>query len=65
MVLKCEIIPRFDMRDKDGIIFDPLIPRAGQSLTAECTVVGLNPENIKSVSWNLKRFNDNKEFYIA
>ncbi len=28
-------------------------------------MIGLSPENIKSVSWNLKRFNDNKEFYIA
>ena len=41
------------------------MPRAGQSLTAECNVVGLGPENIKSVSWKLKRFNDGKEFYIA
>ena len=29
------VVPRFDARDKDGIIFYPILPRAGQPLTAE------------------------------
>ena len=44
---KSESVPRFDVRDKNGIIFEPQVPRAGQSLTAECTVIGLTPENVK------------------
>jgi hypothetical protein len=63
--VKCEIIPRFDMRDKDGIIFDPIVPRAGEKMTAKCTVVQLTPENRKSVSWRLERRNDGKVFYLA
>ncbi|RNA03685.1 lachesin [Brachionus plicatilis] len=63
--LQCEIIPRFDMRDKDGIIFDPIVPRAGESMTAKCTVVQLTPGNRKSVSWRLHRQNDGKIFYLA
>jgi hypothetical protein len=53
------------MRDKDGIIFDPIVPRAGESLVAKCTVVQLTPENRKSVSWRLQRTNDGKVFYLA
>lgn len=64
-LLIAEIIPRFDQRDKDGIIFDPLVPRAGEVLTAKCTVVALTPENRKSVSWRLQRQNDGKVFYLA
>ena len=64
-LVHCEIIPRFDMRDKDGIIFDPIVPRAGESMTAKCTVVQLTPENRKSVSWRLHRQNDGKVFYLA
>ncbi len=60
-----EVIPRFDQYDRDGIIFDPIVPRAGQKITAYCTVVGLTPENIKSVSWNLERLNDGKVFFLA
>lgn len=60
-----EILPRFDMSDKDGIIFDPLVPRAGQRLTAKCSIVGRTPENIKSVSWSLDRQNDGKSFFLA
>ncbi len=60
-----EIIPRFDMRDKDGIIFDPIVPRAGEMMLAKCTVVQLTPENRKSVSWRLQRQNDGKVFYLA
>lgn len=64
-VSRAEIIPRFDMYDKDGIIFDPIVPRAGESMTAKCTVVQLTPENRKSVSWRLQRQNDGKVFYLA
>lgn len=60
-----EIIPRFEMFDKDGIIFDPIVPRAGESMLAKCTVVQLTPENRKSVSWRLHRQNDGKVFYLA
>lgn len=65
LLSECEIIPRFDMRDQDGIIFDPIVPRAGETMTAKCTVVQLNPENRKSVSWRLERANDGKIFYLA
>lgn len=64
-LVRCEIIPRFDMRDKDGIIFDPIVARAGEVITAKCTVVQLTPENRKSVSWRLNRQNDGKVFYLA
>ena len=63
--MEAEIIPRFDMRDKDGIIFDPIVPRAGEMMLAKCTVVQLTPENRKSVSWRLQRQNDGKVFYLA
>lgn len=53
------------MRDKDGIIFDPIVPRAGEKILAKCTVVALTPENRKSVSWKLQRQNDGKVFYLA
>lgn len=53
------------MRDKDGIIYEPLVPRAGQKLVAKCSVVGLTPENQKSVSWILKRENDRKTITLA
>jgi len=53
------------MRDKDGIIFDPIVPRAGEMMLAKCTVVQLTPENRKSVSWRLQRQNDGKVFYLA
>ena len=53
------------MRDKDGIIFDPIVPRAGEAMIAKCTVVQLTPENRKSVSWRLQRQNDGKVFYLA
>lgn len=53
------------MRDRDGIIFDPIVPRAGQKITAKCSIVGRSPENIKSVSWNLNRQNDGKQFFLA
>lgn len=42
--------PRFDMRDKDGIIFDPIAPRAGERLIARCTLVGLTDTDKRSVS---------------
>ncbi len=42
-------MPRFDMRDKDGIIFDPIAPRAGERLTAKCTLVGLTPNDKRHV----------------
>ncbi len=58
-------IPRFDQRDKDGIIFDPIVPRAGEPILAKCSVVALTPENRKSVSWKLQRANDGKVFYLA
>lgn len=64
-LVEAEIIPRFDMRDKDGIIFDPIVPRAGEMMLAKCTVVQLTPENRKSVSWRLQRQNDGKVFYLA
>jgi hypothetical protein len=38
------------MRDKDGIIFDPLAPRAGERLIAKCTLVGLTDTDKRSVS---------------
>jgi hypothetical protein len=38
------------MRDKDGIIFDPLAPRAGERLTARCSLVGLTDTDKRSVS---------------
>ena len=41
--------PRFDMRDKDGIIFDPIAPRAGERLIARCTLVGLTDTDKRSV----------------
>ncbi|CAF0747085.1 unnamed protein product [Didymodactylos carnosus] len=47
------------MRDKDGIIFDPIAPRAGERLTATCTVVGLTPTDKRN------RMNDGKNFTIA
>ena len=77
-------MPRFDMRDPFGIIFDPIVPRAGQKypmltfldmlichlylyerILAKCSIVGRSPENIKSVSWNLNRQNDGKQFFLA
>lgn len=57
--------PRFDMRDKDGIIFDPIAPRAGERLVARCTLVGLTDTDKRSVSWELHRLNDNKKFFLA
>lgn len=42
-------MPRFDMRDKDGIIFDPIAPRAGERLAAKCTLVGLTPNDKRHV----------------
>jgi hypothetical protein len=45
-----ETMPRFDMRDKDGIIFDPIAPRAGERLVAKCTLVGLTPNDKRHVS---------------
>lgn len=45
--------PRFDMRDKDGIIFDPIAPRAGERLIAKCTLVGLTDTDKRSVSRTL------------
>ena len=42
-------MPRFDMRDKDGIIFDPIAPRAGEKLVAKCTLVGLTPNDKRHV----------------
>lgn len=49
--------PRFDMRDKDGIIFDPIAPRAGERLVARCTLVGLTDTDKRSVSHINKRQN--------
>lgn len=46
-------MPRFDMRDKDGIIFDPIAPRAGEKLVAKCTLVGLTPNDKRHVSETL------------
>jgi hypothetical protein len=53
------------MRDKDGIIYDPYVPRAGQRITAKCSLVGRTPENMKSVSWHLQRQNDGKNFFLG
>ena len=58
-------MPRFDMYDPYGIIFDPMVPRAGQRITAKCSIVGRSPENIKSVSWMLDRQNDGKQIFLA
>jgi len=58
-------MPRFDMRDKDGIIFDPIAPRAGERLAAKCTLVGLTPNDKRHVEWSLERFNDGKNFTLA
>ena len=38
------------MRDKDGIIFDPIAPRAGERMIARCTLVGLTDTDKRSVS---------------
>jgi hypothetical protein len=46
--------PRFDMRDKDGIIFDPIAPRAGERLIAKCSLVGLTDTDKRSVRIKLK-----------
>ncbi|CAF0968482.1 unnamed protein product [Rotaria magnacalcarata] len=64
-LINTETIPRFDMRDKDGIIFDPIAPRAGERLIATCTLVGLTPNDKHHVEWSLKRFNDGKNFTLA
>jgi hypothetical protein len=48
--INSETIPRFDMRDKDGIIFDPIAPRAGEKFTAKCTLVGLTSNDKRHVS---------------
>lgn len=45
-----ETMPRFDMTDKDGIIFDPIAPRAGERLVAKCTLVGLAPSDKRHVN---------------
>ena len=45
-----ETMPRFDMTDKDGIIFDPIAPKAGEKLTAKCTLVGLTSNDKRHVS---------------
>ncbi len=50
-LINAETMPRFDMRDKDGIIFDPIAPRAGERLSAKCTLVGLTPNDKRHVSW--------------
>lgn len=47
--INAETMPRFDMRDKDGIIFDPIAPRAGERLVAKCTLVGLTPSDKRHV----------------
>ena len=60
-----EVVPRFDMRDKDGIIFEPIVPRAGERLEARCSVVGRTPESSLSVRWSLDRLNDKKNFFLA
>ena len=49
-LIAAETMPRFDMTDKDGIIFDPIAPRAGERLTAKCTLVGLTPNDKRHVS---------------
>jgi hypothetical protein len=49
-LINAETMPRFDMRDKDGIIFDPIAPRAGERLSAKCTLVGLTPNDKRHVS---------------
>ncbi|CAF1399454.1 unnamed protein product [Rotaria sordida] len=64
-LINAETIPRFDMRDKDGIIFDPIAPRAGERLVATCTLVGLTPNDKRHVEWSLERFNDGKNFTLA
>ena len=48
--INAETIPRFDMRDKDGIIFDPIAPRAGEKLTATCTLVGMASDDKRHVN---------------
>jgi hypothetical protein len=47
--INTETMPRFDMRDKNGIIFDPIAPRAGERLVAKCTLVGLTPNDKRHV----------------
>lgn len=49
-LINAETIPRFDMRDKDGIMFDPIAPRAGERLVATCTLVALAPTDKRHVS---------------
>jgi hypothetical protein len=54
--------PRFDMRDKDGIIFDPIAPRAGERLIAKCTLVGLTDTDKRSVRNKIETLR--KTFYL-
>ncbi|CAF0798846.1 unnamed protein product [Didymodactylos carnosus] len=51
-------VPRFDMRDKDGIIFDPIAPRSGERFIAKCSLVGLTDDDKRSVCILIK-------FYLA
>ena len=54
--------PRFDMRDKDGIIFDPIAPRAGERLIAKCTLVGLTDTDKRSVRNKIRKLYHLKYF---
>ena len=53
-VISARTNPRFDMRDKDGIIFDPIAPRAGERMVARCTLVGLTDTDKRSVKFTAK-----------
>ncbi len=55
--------PRFDMRDKDGIIFDPIAPRAGERLIAKCTLVGLTDTDKRSVRIKMKNSEKQKSVF--
>ncbi len=57
--------PRFDMRDKDGIIFDPIAPRAGERLIAKCTLVGLTDTDKRSVRNKIRNFEKNFLFILG
>ena len=48
------------MRDKDGIIFDPIAPRAGERLVAKCTLVGLTPSDKRHVREKRKRYSHSR-----
>jgi hypothetical protein len=53
------------MRDKDGIIFDPIAPRAGERLIAKCTLVGLTDTDKRSVRNKIETLRKNFLFILG